>query len=580
MAVEASSEIGATEQEVPQPSRMATILGEVVGSFLIAVLGIGAAGAGAFVYGGQPGAHPWFADIWPTSFVWALSIALAIYCTASFSGAHFNPAVTLALASTGRHPWSQVPRYIVCQLIGWFLGAAVVVALFGHNIKALANAEHIAYGGPGSEKIASVLTTYVPNPGVFGTGASGQHLVPIWTGFFAEILGTALLIFVIFSLLEGRNANAPAAWFFPLIVGATVGLLIMLMAGLTQASFNPARDLGPRLMLLIMGFGSKAFPGPRDGLALAVTVLGPLIGGLVGAFFHDKVMRPHIPGVTLVPGISSPGQMARGDATHIHTMHGHAPVLPALLSLRNGNGYRGDDGIDLVMLDMGGTIYDDENTAQANLAATQELAGARYDEGEFWRIYDESRQEQTSMQRALADHFLGGDVSRQREATERNLRFRADTLYPDVKATLGVLAARYKLGVASNNNPIQAALRRDGLLDFFAVVATPEAAGADKADPAYWRWVLERAGVSAERAVHVGNRLDSDIRPPKQVGIRTVWMLRGEAPAAPTREQLEEPDAVVTNFLGLPTALAAIASSRASDRTPERRASVSGGEKR
>jgi MIP family channel proteins len=577
MAVDASlagisgSEQAALEQEALEPSTVATIVGEIVGSFLLAVFGIGA-GVAAFVYGGQKGVS-WFADIWPTSFVWAMSIALAIYCTASLSGAHFNPAVTLALAATGRHPWKQVPRYIVCQLIGWFLGAAVVVALFGHNLKAVANSLHITYGGPGSQLIGSVLTTYVPNPGVFGTGARGLHLVPIWTGFLAEGLGTALLIVVIFSLLETRNANAPSAWFFPLIVGATVGLLIMMLAGLTQASFNPARDLGPRLMLLVMGFGGHAFPGPRDGLALAVTVVGPLIGGVVGAFFFDKVMRPHIPGVTLVPEITSPGQMARGDAGHAHTMHGHAPVLPAsLLARRNGNRHRNgevDDDIDLIMLDMGGTIYDDDNTAQANFAAARELAGAGFDAQEFWRIYDESRQEQTSMQRALADRFLGGDVSRQRDATERNLEFRPETLYPDVRATLEVLATRYKLGVASNNNPIQSALHRDGLLDYFTVVATPETAGADKTDPAYWRWVLEQAGVSCGRAVHVGNRLDSDIRPVKQLGIRTVWMLRGEAPPAPTREQLSEPDAVVTNFLGLPTALAALSRSRESDSTSE-----------
>jgi glycerol uptake facilitator protein len=93
-----------------------------------------------------------------------------------------------------------------------------------------------------------------------------------------------VLIVVIFSLLETRNANAPSAWFFPLIVASSVGLLIMIVAGLTQASFNPARDLGPRLMLLSMGFRSHAFPGPRDALALGVTVIGPLVGGVAGAF--------------------------------------------------------------------------------------------------------------------------------------------------------------------------------------------------------------------------------------------------------------------------------------------------------
>lgn len=174
------------------------------------------------------------------------------------------------------------------------------------------------------------------------------------------------------------------------------------------------------------------------------------------------------------------------------------------------------------------------------------------------------------MQRALADCFLSGEVSRLRDLTERNLEFRPESLCPDVRTMLEVLATHYKLGVASNNNPIQEALQRDKLLAYFTVIATPENSGADKTDAAFWRWALDQAGVSPERAVHVGNRLDSDIQPVKQVGIRTVWMLRGEAPPAPTLKQLSEPDAVVTNYLGLPTALAAMTSSRESDSTRER----------
>ncbi len=559
MAVEVSPAeeegLGAADEEIA-PSTAATVVGEVVGSFMLAFLGLGI-GAASFVYQGQEDVT-WFADIWPVSFAWGLSIALAIYATATLSGAHFNPAVTLALAVTKRHPWSQVPRYVACQLVGWFLGAATIVGLFGGGMRDVANAEGISYGDPESAQIGSVLTTYVPNPGVFGTGSAGFEAVPIPIALLGEILGTGVLLVVILSLLENKNANAPAAWFFPLIVGFTVGLLIMVLAGLSQASFNPARDLGPRFVLLVMGFGEVAIPGPRDGLALMVTTIGPLIGAVLGALFHDHVMRPHIPGVALEPAITSPGQMARGDAGS-QTLHGHAPHMPAGLAGRNGHG---EDDIDLVMIDMGGTLYDDDNTAQANLAATRELAGAEFDQKEFWRIYDESRQQQSSMQRALADRFLGGETSELRDLVERKLRFRPESLYPDVRPTLEVLAAHYKLGIASNNNPIHEALRRDGLLDYFTVIATPETSGADKTEDGFWSWALERAGVSSERAVHVGNRLDSDIRPVQQVGMRAVWLLRGETPPAPTVEQLTEPDAVITSFSGLPSALAGMATSR------------------
>ena len=80
-----------------------------------------------------------------------------------------------------------------------------------------------------------------------------------------------------------------------------------------------------------------------------------------------------------------------------------------------------------------------------------------------------------------------------------------------------------------------------------------------------WKRALEETGVQADRAVHVGNRMDNDIRPAKQAGLHTVWLLRGEAPPSPTIEQLAEPEAIVTTFSGVPNALASISpSSRAS----------------
>ena len=542
----------------PEPTLGAQVLGEIVGSFMLATLGLGI-GVAAFVYGHQTGVT-WFGDIWPVSFGWALAIALAIYCCASLSGAHFNPAVTIALAATGRHPWNRVPHYIGCQLVGWFLGAALVVALFGRNIHAVANSMHIKYGAPGSAKVGSILTTYVPNPGVFGTGSSGTHLVPIWTGLLAEVLGTAVLLFVVLSLLETRHANAPAAWFFPLIVGSTVGLLIMFVAGLSQASFNGARDLGPRFMLWIMGFGKEAFPGPRHGLALMVTTVGPIIGALVGAFFHDKVVRPNIPGVEPEPAITQPGQMAREPARELTTsLHSHAPAMPPLLA---GDGH-GAEGIGLVMLDVGGAIYDDDCWAQALMTATLELAGSRFDETAAWHLYDQARQSQTNLTVALAERFLDGDTKRLNDRTEALAQFPPSALFPDVKPTLDVLAVRYKLGVATNQTTSNIeALKRDGLLSYFTVVATPATAGASKTDPKFWKWALDQAGVPAGRAVHVGNRLDSDIRPVKAVGMRAVWLLRGEAPPSPTVEQLTEPDAVVTSFSGVPNALAGLADGR------------------
>ena len=357
------------EEEVlpPQPTTKSIIIGEVVGSFLLSLLGLGI-GVSATLWG-APGS-PWFADIWPTAWGWAMTIALGIYVTATLSGAHFNPAVTITLAVTGRHPWRLVPLYIGCQIVGWFLGAAVLMAMFGRNLFDLAASKNIAIGSPESTGLAATLTTYSPNPGIAGAAAGGYTTVPFLQGLTGEVLGTAILLLVILSLLETRHVNAPSAWFFPLIVGATIGLLIMFIAPISQACFNPARDLGPRLMLLVMGFGSVAFPGPNSGLSLIATTIGPIIGGILGALFFDKVMRPNIPGHEVEHSqVTTLSQLAYDPTMEVRreTLHGHAAALPMELV--------GADHIDLVMIAAGGCIYDDDQWALAVLKAARQLAG-------------------------------------------------------------------------------------------------------------------------------------------------------------------------------------------------------------
>ena len=562
-----SAATSAEEEEVlpPEPTTKSIVIGEVVGSFLLAFLGLGI-GISATLWG-APGS-PWFGDIWPTAAGWALSIALGIYVTATLSGAHFNPAVTITMAVTGRHPWRSVPLYIGCQLIGWFLGAGVLAAMFGHNLFDYARAKGIVIGSPASAGLGAVFTTYSPNPGIAGAAAGGYTTVPFLQGLSGEVLGTAVLLLVILSLLETRHVNAPSAWFFPLIVGATVGLLIMFVAPITQACFNPARDLGPRIMLLFLGFGATAFPGPNHGLSLIVTTIGPIIGGILGATFFDKVMAPNIPGREAEgPRVTTLSQLAYDptiDEVRRETLTSHVTQMPAEL-------VSGSDDIDLVMVDAGGCIYDDDSWALAVLKAARQMAnGTTVDETAFWSCYDDQRQRQGgSLSRTVAARFLpGGDPEELNQLARSHYEVPSASMYPDAKPTLAALATRYKLGVVCNPNEQQrAALKRDGLLQYFDVVVHPEQVGpGTRPDPRMWKRALEELGVQADRVVHVGNRIDNDIRPAKQAGLRTVWLLRGEAPPSPTVEQLAEPDAIVTTFGGVPNALVAI-SARASTPT-------------
>lgn len=556
---------GAEEEEVlpPEPTTKSIVIGEVVGSFLLAFLGLGI-GISATLWG-APGS-PWFADIWPTAAGWALTIALGIYVTATLSGAHFNPAVTITLAVTGRHPWKSVPLYIGCQIVGWLLGAAVLSAMFGKNLFDYASSRGIVIGSPESVGLGAVFTTYSPNPGIAGAGADGFTSVPFLQGLSGEVLGTAVLLLVILSLLETRHVNAPSAWFFPLIVGATVGLLIMFVAPITQACFNPARDLGPRIMLLFLGFGTAAFPGPNGGLSLIVTTVGPIIGGILGALFFDKVMRPNIPGHEEFSRVKSLSQLAYDPTIEVRrgTLAGHATQLPLEL-------LAGADDIDLVVIDAGGCIYDDDNWALAVLKATRQLGPGSIDETEFWTVYDAQRQAQGgSLSRTVATRFLPrGDPEELYRVARGHYEVPAASMYPDARPTLAALATRYRLGVVANPSDTHiAALTRDGLMSYFDVVVTPEQVDREKSygktpDARMYKRALEETGVTADRAVHVGNRIDNDVRPAKQAGLHTIWLLRGEAPPSPTVEQLAEPDAIVTAFSGVPNALVAISSSRA-----------------
>lgn len=262
-------------------------IGEAIGVAIIVFFGCGIL-FGAFMWGTVPG-------LLDGGLAWGFAVALAVYAGASMSGAHFNPAVTLGLAVTKRFPWNKVLQYFVAQIVGGFIGAVALVAIFGDAVSAFAAKNNIVFGQAGSEKIAAMLIPVSPHPWLVGVGQAAWDQVPVWRGFLTEGIATALLMIFILVLLEARSVNAPTGWFFPLALGVGVCMLVMVTAPLTMTSLNPARDLGPRIVTLLWGFGSIAFPGIREGWSLVVTVVAPLVGGVVGALFFDYVMKPFYP---------------------------------------------------------------------------------------------------------------------------------------------------------------------------------------------------------------------------------------------------------------------------------------------
>ncbi|SDG51273.1 HAD family hydrolase [Klenkia brasiliensis] len=216
-----------------------------------------------------------------------------------------------------------------------------------------------------------------------------------------------------------------------------------------------------------------------------------------------------------------------------------------------------------VFLDVGGPIYDDQNFVDAVLTALDEMSAQAgrgpVDRSAFAGVYDRIRAQQGgSLRTALATELLGDAGARDElhERTRAHWRHPAGTLYADVLPFLGALSDDVVVGVLANQEEtVIEALTRDGVADHVDVWGVSAVVGYEKPSPELFRWCLREAGVSPGEAVHVGNRLDTDVRPASALGLGTVWVLRGEAPDRPTPEQLAEPDLAVPGLDGLAAAL-------------------------
>jgi HAD superfamily hydrolase (TIGR01509 family) len=218
----------------------------------------------------------------------------------------------------------------------------------------------------------------------------------------------------------------------------------------------------------------------------------------------------------------------------------------------------------VVFLDVGGVMYDDAVYRGALLRALREL-GADVSQAAFDREYERCRDAQNgSFRRRLTAAFLaGGDVDVMSDEVQRRAAqywsYPRDALESDVRPTLERLHASYRLGVIANQpSVVRAALQRDGIDAYVDVWAISDDLGLEKPDARLYRRALAAASVPGSGSAMVGDRLDYDVRPAAAAGMRTVWLLRGEAPANPTAEQLREPDAAIRSLEELPAALAAL----------------------
>jgi glycerol uptake facilitator protein len=256
--------------------------GEFFGTFLLVFFGCGSVCA-AVLTGAQVG-------VFQVAIVWGLGIATAIYLAGALSGGHLNPAVTLSMAVWSDFPKARVAPYVLTQMAGAFAAAAALYFVFGDALRAFEQANGIARGAPGSEASAMVFGEFFPNPGGKPLTEPVRARVSTSAAFGAEVVGTAVLLLVIFCVTDERNKARPQM-LTALTIGLTVTLLISLLGPLTMACFNPARDFAPRVFSSLAGWGAVPFQVNGPGW-LTVYIAAPLLGGLLGGLLYWLFFKP------------------------------------------------------------------------------------------------------------------------------------------------------------------------------------------------------------------------------------------------------------------------------------------------
>ncbi|MBV9072937.1 MAG: aquaporin family protein [Acidobacteria bacterium] len=250
----------------PKSRLGAELLAEFLGTFVLILFGTGVVAmvvlfptrnAGELIHGG-------YTNI---TIGWGLAVTMGIYIAGKISGAHLNPAVTLSLAIFRGFPWRNVIPYSIAQTAGAFLAAAVV---YRNYLPAFHQVD------PNLEHTAGVFTTF--------------PAFPTWpsAGFLDQVIGTALLLLLIFAITDEFNAP-PGANLAPLMIGLVVVAIGMSFGGMHGYPINPARDFGPRLFTVLAGFRNNGFSNGSH--AWLVPILGPLTGGVLGAAIYDFGVR-------------------------------------------------------------------------------------------------------------------------------------------------------------------------------------------------------------------------------------------------------------------------------------------------
>jgi glycerol uptake facilitator protein len=245
---------------------------EFIGTAFLVFIGVGSIPATLIVNGSAPFT---FADLGMISFAFALIVIATVYAFGHIGGNHINPAVTLGLAVSGKFPWRQVPAYIGAQALGAAAGAGAIVGTLGHK--------------------ASTL----------GLGVAHYGSIPVAQAFFAEFIGTFILVFTVFGVIHRKAA----AGFAGVAIGFAVFAVIMVVGPVTSSAINPARVIGPMIVQQFSG-GSVLWH------QLPVYLISELLGGAVAAVVYSLISTTPADRSNAGPGVDLADP---ADATYAHS---------------------------------------------------------------------------------------------------------------------------------------------------------------------------------------------------------------------------------------------------------------------
>ncbi|XP_028679713.1 aquaporin-9b [Erpetoichthys calabaricus] len=243
-------------------------LAEFLGTFILIIFGCGSVAQTVLSSGA-------FGEMLTIHIGFTIGVIMAVYVAGGISGAHVNPAVSLAMCVTGRLSFLKFPVYVLSQFLGAFTGAAAVYGLYYDAF--------LNYTG-------GVLTVTGPNASAQIFATYPATYLSIFNGFMDQVVSTGALVLCIFAITDKKNNGAPKGM-EPLLIGLIIMVIGVSMGLNCGYPINPARDLGPRLFTFIAGWGVEVFSAGNNWWW--VPVAGPMVGGIVGALIYVAFIELH-----------------------------------------------------------------------------------------------------------------------------------------------------------------------------------------------------------------------------------------------------------------------------------------------